>query len=68
MSARAELVDFSRPLLTLELGYLVAADSPIRTTEDIDKAGMRIGVTQGSTSERTLPEASEKRVLLRARA
>ena len=35
--------------------------SPIWTTEDIDKAGMRIGVTQGSTSER-ICRASEKRV------
>lgn len=53
---RAQVVDFSRTLLSLELGYLVPVDSPVRAVTDIDKAGMRIGVAQGSTSERTLPK------------
>ncbi|MBR0690259.1 ABC transporter substrate-binding protein [Bradyrhizobium manausense] len=53
--ARANEVSFSQPVLAIELGYLVPANSPIGKVEDIDKPGVRIGVTKGSTSERTLP-------------
>ncbi|MGY8631173.1 ABC transporter substrate-binding protein [Bradyrhizobium sp. 14AA] len=53
--ARANDVSFSLPVLAIELGYLVPANSPIREVADIDKSGVRIGVTKGSTSERTLP-------------
>lgn len=53
--ARANEVSFSRPVLAIELGFLVPANSPIGKVEDIDKPGVRIGVTKGSTSERTLP-------------
>jgi polar amino acid transport system substrate-binding protein len=53
--ARASEVSFSRPVLAIELGYLVPANSPIGKIEDIDKPGVKIGVTKGSTSERTLP-------------
>jgi polar amino acid transport system substrate-binding protein len=58
--ARAELVDFSPMLLSLELGYLVPAGSAIVSAADIDKAGNRIGVTEGSTSARTLPKLLPK--------
>jgi polar amino acid transport system substrate-binding protein len=54
--ARAQDVDFSQTLLSLELGYLVPANSPIVVVADVDKTGRRIGVSQGSTSERTLPK------------
>lgn len=54
-AVRARDVDFSQTLLSLELGYLVPANSPILSVGDVDKAGLRIGVTMGSTSERTLP-------------
>jgi polar amino acid transport system substrate-binding protein len=53
--ARASEVSFSQPVLAVELGYLVPANSPIGKVEDIDKPGVKIGVTKGSTSERTLP-------------
>jgi polar amino acid transport system substrate-binding protein len=55
-ASRALDVDFSEPLLSLELGFLVPARSPIRDVDDIDKPGVRVGVTKGSTSERTLPK------------
>lgn len=54
-SARANDVSFSQPVLAIELGFLVPPNSPIGKVEDIDKPGVRIGVTKGSTSERTLP-------------
>jgi polar amino acid transport system substrate-binding protein len=48
-------VDFTQTLLSLELGYLVPGRSPLTAAGELDRAGMRIGVTKGSTSERTLP-------------
>jgi polar amino acid transport system substrate-binding protein len=54
--ARAATVTFSQNLLTIELGYLVAAASPIKSIADIQKPGLRIGVTQGSTSQGTIPK------------
>ncbi|MBR1129239.1 ABC transporter substrate-binding protein [Bradyrhizobium iriomotense] len=53
--ARASEVSFSQPVLSIELGFLVPANSPIAEVEDIDRPGVKIGVTKGSTSERTLP-------------
>src|SRR5579864_3034377 len=54
--ARAALVTFSQTLLTIELGYLVAANSPVTAIADVQKAGLRIGVTQGSTSQGAIPK------------
>jgi polar amino acid transport system substrate-binding protein len=54
--ARAVDVNFSQTLLSLELGYLVPAASPIATFSDVDKPGVRVGVTEGSTSQGTLPK------------
>jgi polar amino acid transport system substrate-binding protein len=53
--ARANDVSFSQPVLSIELGYLVPANSEIKENGDIDRPGVKIGVTKGSTSERTLP-------------
>jgi polar amino acid transport system substrate-binding protein len=53
--ARAADVDFSQTLISLELGYLVAAHSTLESADTFDRPGMKIGVTKGSTSERTLP-------------
>jgi polar amino acid transport system substrate-binding protein len=52
--ARARDVDFTPPLIGIESGYLVAAASPLRVLADIDRAGVRVGVTQGSTSQSVL--------------
>jgi polar amino acid transport system substrate-binding protein len=54
-AARANDVSFSPPLISIELGYLVPANSSINRVDEIDRPGVRIGVTKGSTSERTLP-------------
>jgi len=53
--ARANEVSFSQPVLAIELGFLVPANSPISKVEDIDRPGVKIGVTKGSTPERALP-------------
>ena len=54
---RARDVDFTAPLISLELGYLVAQNSSIKTIVDIDKIGTRVGVAQGSSSEAALRQA-----------
>lgn len=54
--ARAAFVAFSQTLLTIELGYLVAASSPIKDIAEIQKAGLRIGVTRNSTSQSAIPK------------
>jgi polar amino acid transport system substrate-binding protein len=58
--ARAADVDFTQTLLSLELGYLVPARSSLTEAGELDRAGVRIGVTKGSTSERTLPAKFKK--------
>lgn len=51
---RARWVDFSPTLLRLELGYLVRADSSALGMADLDRQGVRIGVSQGSSSQAAL--------------
>lgn len=53
--ARAKDVDFTQTIVSLELGYLVPSGSPIAAFSEVDRPGVRIGVTQGSTSQATLP-------------
>lgn len=52
--ARAQDVAFSQTLISVELGYLVTANSPILRDDEIDRPGIRIGVAEGGTSERAL--------------
>jgi polar amino acid transport system substrate-binding protein len=53
--ARVAVMDFTAPMLDFELGYLVLPGSPVSTIADVNRPGVRIGVTQGSTSQTTLP-------------
>lgn len=53
-ASRAKLVDFTEPLVDLELGYLVYGNSPITSVAEVDRPGMQIGVSQGSTSQGVL--------------
>ena len=52
--ARALDIDFTPPVLRLESGYLVAPASPMATAAQVDAPGVRVGVTQGSSSQATL--------------
>ena len=52
--ARALDIDFTPPVLDVELGYLVPKGSVIAGVADIDKPGVRVGVTQGSTTRGVL--------------
>ena len=54
---RAKIVDFTDPIVDLELGYLVLPGSPIGAIAEVDRPGMRIGVSQGSSSQGALTKA-----------
>lgn len=55
-SVRAEYLAFAEPILFTDQTYLVGAHCQVQTIEQIDRAGLRVGVSAGSTSEATLPK------------
>jgi polar amino acid transport system substrate-binding protein len=54
--SRSRDVDFTPPLVKLELGYLTPPDSAITSVEQVGRAGVRVGVgvSEGSTSQGVL--------------
>lgn len=52
--SRARDVDFTPPLVKLELGYLAPRGSAITSVDQVDRAGVRVGVSEGSTSQGVL--------------
>jgi polar amino acid transport system substrate-binding protein len=64
--ARQKEMDFGPPFLLIELGYLVPAGSPIKTSADVDQSGRRIGVTAHSTSDATLSRELKNAEVVRA--
>ena len=52
--ARALDIAFTPPVVLLETGYLVPAKSRIATLAEVDRPGVRVGVSQGSTSQGVL--------------
>ncbi len=60
--ARRSLLDYAPPHIVLDLTYLVAPGSSIRTAADADQPGVRIAVARGAATglvlERTLKQAS----------
>jgi polar amino acid transport system substrate-binding protein len=64
--ARARDLDFTPPLLAVEQGFLVPAGSKLATAEDVDRPGVRVGVSAGSTSESILSREARRFTLLRA--
>jgi polar amino acid transport system substrate-binding protein len=53
-AARAKDVDFTTPLIQLELGVLLPVSSPIQQFVQVNQASFRLGVTQGSSSQSVL--------------
>lgn len=51
---RGRVVDFAPTLVDLELGVLVPPGARLGAVEGMDAAGLTIGVSQGSSSERVL--------------
>jgi len=53
-AVRAKFLDFTPPVVELELGYLVVPGSPVASIADVDRPGIRVGVSQGSSSQAVL--------------
>ena len=64
--ARAKDFDWTPPLLLIELGYLVLPGSPVSTLADVDRPGIRVGVTQGGTSNGALAREFRNAVVVPA--
>jgi polar amino acid transport system substrate-binding protein len=63
-AARARQVDFTAPMLQLELGLLVPPASAITGLASADRTGVRIGVSQGSSSQTALgPRLQQARLV-----
>lgn len=57
---RAKEVDFSEPYALMLNSYLVRADSPIRNSADVDRAGVKVGTVKGQSQEVVLREILKK--------
>jgi polar amino acid transport system substrate-binding protein len=55
--ARAKEVDFSAPYSLAENSYIVPVDSPIKSVADVDKPGVRVGVTERDAGDLYLTRA-----------
>jgi polar amino acid transport system substrate-binding protein len=64
--ARAREVDFTPALLAVEQGFLVPAGSNLINIDEVDRPGMRVGVSTGSTSEGLLTRQAKNLTLLRS--
>jgi polar amino acid transport system substrate-binding protein len=63
---RAEEIAFTAPYIEIEGTYLVAADSPLRAIPDVDRAGVRIGVSANSAYDLFLSRSLQNAELVRA--
>jgi polar amino acid transport system substrate-binding protein len=52
--ARADEFAWSPPLMLIELGFLAPAGSPVSISADVDRPGVRVGVSQGGTMNNAL--------------
>lgn len=63
---RATEIDFTAPYVIIEGGYLVPVDSPLRAIDDVDRAGVRIAVGNGSAYELYLSRTIKHAEIVRA--
>jgi polar amino acid transport system substrate-binding protein len=65
-AARARDMDFGPPYLEIELGYLVPKGSPVSALANVDKQGVRVGVTTASSSDAALSRDLKSAQVVRA--
>jgi polar amino acid transport system substrate-binding protein len=63
---RSGEIDFTAPYIEIEGTYLVPAGSPLRTIADVDRAGVRIGVSANSAYDLFLSRSLQRVELVRA--
>ena len=64
--ARAADIDFSAAYVIIEGVYAVRADSPLKSNEDIDRAGVRIAANKGAAYDLFLTRSLKQASLVRA--
>jgi polar amino acid transport system substrate-binding protein len=64
--ARAAEITFTAPYVVIEGTYLVPADSPLRTIEDVDREGVRVAVGNKSAYDLYLTRTLKRAQLVRA--
>jgi polar amino acid transport system substrate-binding protein len=62
---RAAEVDFTAPYVLIEGTYMVPKESPLQKIEDVDKAGVRIGVNRNSAYDLFLTRSLKSATLQR---
>lgn len=65
-AVRAKDVDFTVALLQLELGCIVPSGSKIAAVPEIDQPGVRVGVSEGSSSQGTLSKQFKNATIIPA--
>ena len=63
--ARAAEITFTAPYVVIEATYLVPADSPLRTIQDVDRDGVRIAVGNKSAYDLFLTRTLKRAQLIR---
>ena len=63
---RADQIDFTAPYIEIEGTYLVPAGSRLQAIEDVDREGMRIGISSGSAYDLFLSRNIQHAELVRA--
>jgi polar amino acid transport system substrate-binding protein len=63
---RATEIDFTAPYVIIEGSYVVPADSALRAIDDVDRAGVRIAVANGSAYELHLSRTIKHAEIVRA--
>jgi polar amino acid transport system substrate-binding protein len=65
-AGRADQIDFTAPYIEIEGTYLVPAGSRLYTIADVDRAGVRIGISSGSAYDLFLSRSIQHAELIRA--
>jgi polar amino acid transport system substrate-binding protein len=64
--ARQKVMNFTPPFMFVELGYLVGPDSKLTSVADVDRPGLRVGVTERSSSDATLSRDLKNATVVRS--
>jgi polar amino acid transport system substrate-binding protein len=62
---RAAGIDFTAPYVVIEGAYIVPAESPLKSVEEVDREGVRVAVARGSAYDLFLTRALKHAKLVR---
>lgn len=62
---RSAGIEFTAPYVVIEGAYVVPANSPLRTVEEVDRDGVRVAVARGSAYDLYLTRALKRATLVR---